>query len=1127
MRTLRYPRGESQVNWTAPQMKECSACKRCFPDQFNNCPTDGNALRFSFMGDPILEDRYRLECRLGEGGMGIVFKARHIFLKNYCAIKVILPELVGNDPMLVTRFRQEAIVAARIRHRNIVNVTDFGVVSGKMPYLVMDLIQGRSLHDILVDQGSLSKERALEIMDAVCAGVGAAHLHGIVHRDLKPLNIMLQNGVPISDGLKVLDFGLAKIKSGELLGSFVAAQTTGLMGSPLYMAPEQWSDEESDTRADVYSLGVMLFQMLAGDVPFKGSSLPSIMKKHLSDPPPSFASLGVEVSPVIEAVVRKALAKRATDRFASVDAFINEFRVAIIATNTVAGRKIVDRRDTLLPTVPGPFPTDLTDNDIGSEMGTWSEPLMSESRQRIEDEAELLAREFEEAQRLADEARKRAEDAARRRAEEEAARKRAEEQAARKVAEEERARRRAEEAARKRKEEEEARLQADLEARRRRAEEEALKRAEEEKERKRVAEEANRLAAELAEAKRRAEEARLRAEEESRKRTEEEAARKHAEQEARRLANEVAEAQLRFEEARERAITEAQARAAEEKARIQGQEEKERKRAAEEANRLAAEVAEAQRRAEEARLRAEEESRKRTEEEAARKHAEQEARRLANEVAEAQIRFEEARERAKAEAQARAEEERARVQSEEEAALKRQEELNKLRAEEEAVRQRAAADADRLAREVAEALRKAEDSRLRAEQEAQKRAEAEEARARAEEEARRLASEVAEAQERADRARKRAEEEAARKQEEAKVQHTLELDQTGELAKQLKTSPAFNVTTALARDSSSAAGETQHQQTLPPEQPAGTLPAMAGVSGSRLSADVLFDSRMQSSGPPTTIAVAKRKFSRRLVVGVAALVLLFILGGAAGLQLRKNRDMQPTPKPEMIRIEGGTFSMGRSDVLMTNADDLNQYPAHTVSLKPFWLDRTEVTNADYVRFVQETSYQSPPHLSNGLPAGEELWPVTYVSLDDALAFAKWRSIRDGVSYRLPTEDEWEYAARNGSTSNTYPWGDQWLDDSANVNSNSLKPVGSFPKGASRSGVVDLIGNVWEWTSSKAAPYPGNEDLNIDNPTLNVVRGGSYTAKAIGPEAITSTRRRFVIPSSRDHRIGFRLLRDGP
>src|SRR5213593_1148619 len=287
-------------------MRECPTCRNCYPDDVTDCPDDRVATTHSISGEPILDGRYQLEKRLGQGGMGIVFKGRHIFLKTLHAIKVILPDLVGNDPNLATRFRQEALAAAAIRHQNIIAVTDFGVVRGTMPFLVMEFVEGKSLQDIMAEEGAMSPVRAFELMQPICAGVGAAHRQNIVHRDLKPLNIMIQKGAPIAEGLKILDFGLAKIKSGELLGSFVQAKTSGLMGSPFYMAPEQWSDEEPDARADIYSLGIILYQMLVGEVPFKGSSIPSIMKKHLTLPVPTFKSLGVDVSPRLEAVVRHA-----------------------------------------------------------------------------------------------------------------------------------------------------------------------------------------------------------------------------------------------------------------------------------------------------------------------------------------------------------------------------------------------------------------------------------------------------------------------------------------------------------------------------------------------------------------------------------------------------------------------------------------------------------------------------------------------------------------------------------------------------------------------------------------------------------------------------------------------------
>ncbi|MBK9214083.1 MAG: SUMF1/EgtB/PvdO family nonheme iron enzyme [Chloracidobacterium sp.] len=308
------------------------------------CPNDGAATTHTIAGEPVLEGKYHLECRLGQGGMGIVYKARHAYLKTQLAIKVILPDLVGNDPQLVTRFRQEALAAAAIRHQNVVSVTDYGVIDGTLPFLVMEYVEGESLHDVLAREQSLSPEQALELMAAVCAGVGAAHHQGIVHRDLKPLNIMICSDKPdMSQAVKILDFGLAKIKSGELLGSFVQAQTTGLMGSPYYMAPEQWADEEPDSRADIYSLGVMFFQMLAGDVPFKGSSIPAIMKKHISDPPPTLADAGVSVSPEIEQAVRHTLEKNPEKRTPSVEAFISELRAAIypgVGIHTTSGQSL-------------------------------------------------------------------------------------------------------------------------------------------------------------------------------------------------------------------------------------------------------------------------------------------------------------------------------------------------------------------------------------------------------------------------------------------------------------------------------------------------------------------------------------------------------------------------------------------------------------------------------------------------------------------------------------------------------------------------------------------------------------------------------------------------------------------
>src|SRR5437879_2183705 len=384
-------------------MRECSECRSCFADDVLHCPYDGMATAPTLVGDAILDGRYQLEKRLGQGGMGVVFKARHIFLKTQHAIKIILPDLVGNDPNLVTRFRQEAMAAAAIRHQNIIAVTDFGVVRGTMPFLVMEFAQGKSLQDLMGEEGAMGPVRAFELMQPICAGIAAAHRQNIVHRDLKPLNVMIQNGIPIAEGVKILDFGLAKIKSGELLGSFVAAQTTGLMGSPFYMAPEQWSDEQPDARADVYSLGVMFYQMLCGEVPFKGNSIPAIMKKHLTEEAPTFSSRGVEVPPQIEAVVRHTLEKEPEFRTSSADAFLDELREAMTAASAVLKRTGEGRTDPFKTVINAP----VTMPPVGARTtsdplaGTISGTSLADDAEKLRIAREELAREGEAKRQLA------------------------------------------------------------------------------------------------------------------------------------------------------------------------------------------------------------------------------------------------------------------------------------------------------------------------------------------------------------------------------------------------------------------------------------------------------------------------------------------------------------------------------------------------------------------------------------------------------------------------------------------------------------------------------------------------------------------------------------------------------
>src|SRR5689334_8531478 len=311
-------------------MRECPSCFSCFDDTVVRCPTDGRSTFHSLPGNVALEGKYVLDCRLGEGGMGIVYKAHHKFLKTTRAIKTIKLDLIGNDTSFVKRFHQEAMAAAAIGHPNIIAVLDYGLLGEKIPYIVMEFVEGVSLETVILNKGRFTPAEALEYMQVITSALAAAHKHGIVHRDLKPLNIMIESGGSVREQIRILDFGLAKIKSSDLFGSFVAAKTVGIVGSPAYMAPEQWSGEETDRRCDVYSLGIILHEMLTGDVPFKGSNIPSIMKKHLMAPPPALATPGSGISPEVEKVVHHALEKQLELRTASVEEFVAELEQAVL-----------------------------------------------------------------------------------------------------------------------------------------------------------------------------------------------------------------------------------------------------------------------------------------------------------------------------------------------------------------------------------------------------------------------------------------------------------------------------------------------------------------------------------------------------------------------------------------------------------------------------------------------------------------------------------------------------------------------------------------------------------------------------------------------------------------------------
>ncbi|MDQ3712266.1 MAG: SUMF1/EgtB/PvdO family nonheme iron enzyme, partial [Acidobacteriota bacterium] len=762
----------------------------------NTCPNDGMPTYHSISGEPVLEGKYHLECRLGQGGMGVVYKSRHAYLKTSNAIKIILPDLVGNDPQLVTRFRQEALAAAAIRHQNVVGVSDYGVAQGTMPFLVMEFVEGESLHDLLDREKKLSPERALEVMSAIAAGVGAAHHQGIVHRDLKPLNVMIcKDKSNMSEAVKILDFGLAKIKSGELLGSFIQAQTTGLMGSPYYMAPEQWADEEPDARSDVYSLGVMLYQMIAGDVPFKGSSIPAIMKKHLSDEVPPLSTFGVSVSPQIELAIRHTLEKEPGKRTAIVEKIVEELRTALgITSQSIGAVSSVTNHSLPVSTLSiltnPPKARIFVDNvAVGqSQTNGWLllEGLQSGNHQlRVSSEG--------------------------------------------------------------------------------------------------------------------------------------------------------------FQDWESNVIFDGQPKQV---------------------------------------------------------------------VAELKAEFK--------------------------------------------------PDADAIPEPSFQT-----------------------------------------------------------------VPGIL-------LPVKQSTPPSFSAT-----QGSQTANNQTAQQTFQPARQSNFV-----ESPPQQSAPVESQPRKTSFFSPLILTIAGICSLLLLaIIGTGSAFMLGIIGRTSGNTNAASKDIVVVPnstngnpttsngqtaslnKSEMVKIQGGKFTMGRND------GGILERPEHPIDVKSFWMDKTEVTTAEYYDFVKESGYMSTPaNWEGGKPlARDEKLPVRFVNINDIKEFSEWRSARDKVAYRLPTEEEWEYAARNGNANNLYPWGDSFKEGCAVVDRTDTapEPVGSKSCGANKWGVLDLIGNVYEWTSSKASLYPGSVAAELKEPlkdSIYIFRGGSAFNKSTGDKAITSTYRGTIDITKRDAQLGFRLVR---
>ncbi|MFW6049796.1 MAG: protein kinase domain-containing protein [Myxococcota bacterium] len=309
---------------------QCPRCGARYDAAARYCQRDG--ARLVGCGDEVdrylgreLLGQFRIEEVIGAGGMGTVYRARQPSLDRDVAIKILHADLASN-PDAVRRFQREARVATALDHPNVVRVLLLGQLDDGSLYLVMEHLPGRSLGEVARDEAPLSPERALHIALQVCDGVGEAHAHGVVHRDVKPENVMVVARGRDPEHVKVLDFGIARLLWGE---QTVATQSGMIFGTARYISPEAASGEPTDARSDVYSIGVLLYQLLAGATPFDGTTPVTLLLAHVHDPPPDVRER-VQVPDPVADVVMRALRKRPDERFPDAASFGRALRDAAV-----------------------------------------------------------------------------------------------------------------------------------------------------------------------------------------------------------------------------------------------------------------------------------------------------------------------------------------------------------------------------------------------------------------------------------------------------------------------------------------------------------------------------------------------------------------------------------------------------------------------------------------------------------------------------------------------------------------------------------------------------------------------------------------------------------------------------
>jgi serine/threonine-protein kinase len=303
-------------------MKSCPDCRATYPDDYAICPKDGSPLHDVTLWQigTIIRGKYRILARLGEGGMATVYKAHHELLDEFRALKVIKADL-AHDPEFMGRFKNEAIMARRLTHPNAVRVDDLDIAEDGLPFIAMELVVGDTLKALIQRSGALPVSLVLDITLHICEALDAAHKLGLVHRDIKPENIVLiaqENGPPVA---KILDFGISRLRE-ETAGVKGLTQTGMVIGTPEYMSPEQARGQrgnEIDGRSDLYSLGVVMYRMLTGDLPFQADTTVDMLLHHLKTipRPPHQLRPELAIPEAVSSIVMRALEKEPKRRFSS------------------------------------------------------------------------------------------------------------------------------------------------------------------------------------------------------------------------------------------------------------------------------------------------------------------------------------------------------------------------------------------------------------------------------------------------------------------------------------------------------------------------------------------------------------------------------------------------------------------------------------------------------------------------------------------------------------------------------------------------------------------------------------------------------------------------------------------